>query len=79
MLQLMACGMTGITGTRVQYLAAMVPKRGQGLATILHLLLVGRRAREHIRIHKYAALITVQVKLCGFLFGDAKRYFEFLE
>jgi len=47
----------------VQQRAAMVPERGQGRVTILHLPLVRRLVRECIQAHAYVTINHVQVRI----------------
>ena len=62
-LQLMVDGVTGEVMVLVQQRAAMVPVRGQGHVTILHLLLVGRLVRECIQTYAYVTINHVQVRI----------------
>ena len=62
-LQLMVGGVPGEVMVLVQQRAAMVPVRGQGRVTILHLLLVGRLVREDIQAHAYVTINHVQVRI----------------
>ena len=65
-LQLMVYGVTGEVMVLVQQRAAMVPVLGQGRATILHLLLMGRLVRECIQAYAYVTINHVQVRICKF-------------
>ena len=59
----MVDGVPGEVTVLVQQRAAMVPVRGQGLVTILHLLLVGRRAKDKLNTHSRATLKHVQARI----------------
>ena len=59
----MVGGVPGEGTALVQHRAAMVPERGQGRVTILHLPLVGRRAKDKLNTHSRATLKHVQARI----------------
>jgi len=51
---MMVYGVTGDVMVLVQQRVAMVPVRGQGHVTIMHIPMVGGHVREQIQTHNYA-------------------------
>ena len=66
-LQLLVVGVTGEVMVHVQQRVVVVPVRGQGRVTILHLLMVGRRVREQIQTYMCVTSLHVQVRFTKFL------------
>ena len=66
-LQLLVVGVTGEVMVPVQQRVVVVPVRGQGYVTILHLLMVGRRVREQIQTYICVTSLHVQVRFTKFL------------
>ena len=66
-LQLLVDGVTGEVMVPVQQRVVVVPVRGQGYVTILHLLMVGRRVREQIQTYICVTSLHVQVRFTTFL------------
>jgi len=66
-LQLLVVEVTGEVMVPVQQRVVVVPVRGQGRVTILHLMMVGRRVREQIQTYIRETSFHVQVRFTKFL------------
>jgi len=67
LLQLLVVGVTGEGMVSVQQRVVVLPVRGQGYVTILHLMMVGRRVREQIQTYICVTSLHVQVRFTKFL------------
>ena len=65
-LQLLVVGVTGEVMVPVKQRVVVVPVRGQGYVTILHLLMEGRRVREQIQTYICVTSLHVQVRFTNF-------------